>query len=120
MPHPRLLFAFFAIAFLFAGALYIMRQQPVLACQSRRAQIEDAVHISATCQSDADCALLTNGCGTYTTCGESVAASALDGLTRQVEAFNQECSGFGLQSCISCVALRARCTDGICAVEEVR
>lgn len=120
VPHPRLFFIFFAFAFVFGSIFYALRQQPVLACQSRHEQIENTVTAESSCKTDADCGLLINGCGAYTTCGKAVRADAVSGLTLQVESFNRACSGFGPTICVSCIPLRARCVEMLCIAEEVR
>ncbi len=120
MTRSRLLFFFFAIAFLFVATVYIQRQQPVLACQSRRVQIDDAVKMSASCTADADCTLFVNGCGSYTTCGEAVRKDALPGLRQELDAYETQCSGLSMTTCVSCIPLRARCAGNFCKAEEVR
>lgn len=120
MTRPRVLFFFFAIAFLFAAAVYIQRQQPVLACQSRKIQIDDAVKAATACTKDADCALLANGCGTYVTCGKTVRADALPALQKELDAYEFHCAGLNPTMCVSCIPLQARCVDHVCIAQEVR
>ena len=120
MSRPRFLFFFLAIAFLFVAAIYIQQQQPMLACQSRRTQLEATVKMPASCTADVDCTLLTNGCGSFTTCGEAVRADALPALRQAMEAYESQCAALGVMTCVSCIPLQARCREKVCVAEHAQ